>query len=403
MKLILLGAPGAGKTNFINANLKRILETMESDDVIIVFDTKGDYLTEFGGMIADRDKIVIGTGEEYRNETSYHNIFAEIMPRGMDGRLVYTMDSDTDALDFSTQLFSKMDSEIQPVFPAMAGQIFAAVLVYYMRTFWKTDQSKLNNKELLRFFSHSTNEDIRNILCLDYMKDYRKCTDYISGKSSETQGVNSYLGAVIGKMFIGPFAESCCGREFSMREVVYGSRKKVLFIEYDLQRGNVLAPMYGMLIDRALAYALGGREKVKKNKYFLLDEALLLPKLEHLQNSTNFGRSQGIKIICGSQNIEGFESLYGEAGAKNMLSSFQNIVAFKVTDYDTRQFLIQRLGENYINHSISAQQQSLNVQREGHTIEDWQLLSLQKGEAVVSLAWEDPFLFKMPLYQRTQK
>ena len=47
-----------------------------------------------------------------------------------------------------------------------------------------------------------------------------------------------------------------------MREVVYGSRKKVLFIEYDLQRGNVLAPMYGMLIDRALAYALGGREKV---------------------------------------------------------------------------------------------------------------------------------------------
>lgn len=393
--MLVIGAPGAGKTNFINANLKRILETMESDDVIIVFDTKGDYLTEFGGMIADRDKIVIGIGEEYRNETSYHNIFAEIMPRGMDGRLVYTMDSDTDALDFSTQLFSKMDSEIQPVFPAMAGQIFAAVLVYYMRTFWKTDQSKLNNKELLRFFSHSTNEDIRNILCLDYMKDYRKCTDYISGKSSETQGVNSYLGAVIGKMFIGPFAESCCGREFSMREVVYGSRKKVLFIEYDLQRGNVLAPMYGMLIDRALAYALGGREKVKKNKYFLLDEALLLPKLEHLQNSTNFGRSQGIKIICGSQNIEGFESLYGEAGAKNMLSSFQNIVAFKVTDYDTRQFLIQRLGENYINHSISAQQQSLNVQREGHTIEDWQLLSLQKGEAVVSLAWEDPFLFKI--------
>lgn len=272
-----------------------------------------------------------------------------------------------------------------------------------MRTFWKTDQSKLNNKELLRFFSHSTNEDIRNILCLDYMKDYRKCMDYISGKSSETQGVNSYLGAVLGKMFIGPFAESCCGREFSMREVVYGSRKKVLFIEYDLQRGNVLAPMYGMLIDRALAYALGGREKIKKNKYFLLDEALLLPKLEHLQNSTNFGRSQGIKIICGSQNIEGFESLYGEAGAKNMLSSFQNIVAFKVTDYDTRQFLIQRLGENYINHSISAQQQSLNVQREGHTIEDWQLLSLQKGEAVVSLAWEDPFLFKMPLYQRILK
>lgn len=157
--------------------------------------------------------------------------------------------------------------------------------------------------------------------------------------------------------------------------------------------------MYGMLIDRALAYSLGGRDKIKKNKYFFLDEALQLPKLEHLQDSTNFGRSQGMKVICGSQNIEGFESLYGESGARNMLSSFQNLVVFKVSDYNTRKFVIQRLGENYINHSISAQQQSFNVQREGHTIEDWQILSLKKGEAVVSLAWEEPFLFKMPLYQ----
>lgn len=125
--MLVIGAPGAGKTNFINANLKRILETMESDDVIIVLILRG---------LSDRiwwddcrsGQIVIGTGEEYRNETSYHNIFAEIMPRGMDGRLVYTMDSDTDALDFSTQLFSKMDSEIQPIFPAMAGQILQQFL-----------------------------------------------------------------------------------------------------------------------------------------------------------------------------------------------------------------------------------------------------------------------------------
>lgn len=398
--MLVIGAPGTGKTNFINANLKSILENMQPKDFAIVFDSKGDYLSEFGGMIEDKDKIVIGTGEEYRSLTYCHNLFAEIMPRGMDGRLVYSTDSDTDALDFSTQLFSKMHSETQPIFPAMAEQIFAAVIVYFMRTYWRTDQTKLNNKELLQFFSCSTNEDIKKILSLDYMQDYRKCLDYIAGKSSETQGVNSYLGAVLRKMFIGPFADSNHEREFSMREVVYGSQKNVVFIEYDLQRGNVLAPMYGMLIDRALAYSLGGRDKIKKNKYFFLDEALQLPKLEHLQDSTNFGRSQGMKVICGSQNIEGFESLYGESGARNMLSSFQNLVVFKVSDYNTRKFVIQRLGENYINHSISAQQQSFNVQREGHTIEDWQLLSLKKGEAVVSLAWEEPFLFKMPLYQR---
>lgn len=66
---------------------------------------------------------MIGTGEEYRAITGYHNIFAEIMPRGLDGKLVYTTDSDTDALDLATQLFSAMKSETQPIFTAMAEQI----------------------------------------------------------------------------------------------------------------------------------------------------------------------------------------------------------------------------------------------------------------------------------------
>ena len=41
----------------------------------------------------------------------------------------------------------------------------------------------------------------------------------------------------------------------------------------------------------------------------------------------------------------------------------------------------------------------MNVQREGNTIEDWQLLSLKLGEAVVLLEGELPFLFTMPVYE----
>ena len=104
-------------------------------------------------------------------------------------------------------------------------------------------------------------------------------------------------------------------------------------------------------------------------------------------------------MICGLQNISGLEEQYGEAGAKNILASFQNIVAFRASDYDSRQFVINRLGENYQNFSLSAQQTNLNIQRAGHTVEDWDLLKLKNGQAVVSLAGEDPFLFMMPLYE----
>ena len=396
--LLAVGAPGTGKTNFFNMTLNRMLATMQSTDIIIIFDTKGDYLETFGRMIPDSMKIVIGNGDAYRRVTACHNIFAEVMPRGNDGKLVYAPESDEDALELCEQLFQSMQSETQPIFPSMAEQLVAAIMIFYMRTYWHSDQSKLNNRELSDFFTHSTNDDLKKILSLDYMADQRNCIDYISGKGNQTQGVNSYVGSMLKKMFVGPFAQADSAREFSMRDIVCGSKKKVVFIEYDLRKGRLLAPMYAILIDRALANALGGRQKIKTNKYFLLDEMLLLPKLEHLSDSLNFGRSLGVKVMCGLQNICGLEEQYGEAGAKNILSSFQNMVAFRSNDYDTRQFVINRLGENYQNFSFSAQQDNLNIQRAGHTVEDWNMLKLKNGEAVVSLMGEDPFLFTMPLY-----
>lgn len=397
--LLVMGAPGTGKTNFFNMTLDRMLDTMQSTDVIIIFDTKGDYLENFGGRIPDDVKMVIGNGEVYRRDTSYHNIFAEIMPRGNDGKLVYTPESDEDALNLCEQLFQSMNSETQPIFPAMAEQVVAAIMIYFMRTYWRSDQSKLNNKELINFFTHSTNDELKRVLGLEYMADQRSCIEYISGKGNQTQGVNSYIGSVLKKMFVGPFAQVDSAREFSMRDIICSGKKKVVFIEYDLQKGRLLAPMYAILIDRAFANALGGRQKVKTNKYFLLDEMLLLPRLEHLSDSLNFGRALGVRVMCGLQNTCGLEEQYGESGAKNILSSFQNMVAFRTNDYDTRQFVINRLGENYQNFSLSVQQANLNIQREGHTVEDWNLLKLKNGETVVSLAGEETFLFTMPLYR----
>lgn len=398
--LLAIGAPGTGKTNFFNITLDRMISTMQSTDVIVIFDTKGDYLETFGDRIPDNEKVVIGNGEIYRTITSYHNIFAEVMPRGLDGKLIYTLESDEDALNLCEQLFQSMNSETQPIFPSMAEQVVAAVMIYYMRTYWRSDQSRLNNKELINFFTHSTNENLKKIFELPYMADQRNCIDYISGKGNQTQGVNSYVGSMLKKMFVGPFAKADPAREFSMRDIMCSGKKKVVFIEYDLRKGQLLAPMYAILIDSALANALGGRQKVKTNKYFLLDEMLLLPKLlSHLSDSLNFGRSLGVKVMCGLQNTCGLAEQYGEAGAKNILSSFQNMVAFRTNDYDTRQFVINRLGENYQNFSLSAQQTNLNIQRAGHTVEDWNILKLKNGEAVVSLAGEDSFLFTMPLYR----
>lgn len=396
---ITIAEPGGGKTNLLNMITAMLLATQENNDKIIIFDTKGDYYREFGSRIPKDKCIVIGAGSEYRSVTSYHNIFAEIMPRGSDGKLVYTEDSDGDALEIAKQLYSKMQSETQPIFPSMAEQIIAGLLVFFMRKYWCTDQSKLNNKEFIGFVTGSTNEELKAVFELDYMKDYRNCVSYISGKSNQTQGVNSYIGTVLRELFVGPFAQHDSHREFSMREVVNLSGKRIVFVEYDLRRGESMEPMYGLLMDSGLSNALGGHQIGRNNVYFVWDEMLLLPELKHLSNGLNFGRSQGVKILCGLQNISGLADAYGETGAKRVLASFQNIISFRNSDYATRCFLMDRMGTNYQNTSFSAQQENINIQREGHTVEDWDVLSLKRGEAIVSLKDESPFFFTMPKYR----
>ncbi len=395
---LAVAAPGGGKTNLFDMILSRLVTDMDNQDVIIIFDTKGDYLAEFGSRIPEEERVVIGSGWEYRKLTSYHNIFAEIMPRGVDGKLVYTPDSDVDTLEIAELFFQQMHSETQPVFPAMAEQIVAGIIIYFMRRYWREDQSRLNNQELIHFFQSRTTEELKAVFEEDYMEDYKSCISYISGKGTQTQGVNSYIGAILRKMFIGPFAMADPAREFSMMHILTGRKRTVVFIEYDLKRGNALAPMYGILIDQALKNALGGRGDTRKNVYLLLDEWALLPKLKYAADSLSFGRSQGVKVMAGIQNISAIEDLYGEAGARNILAGFQNIFAFRITDYHTRRFLVERLGENYQNISFSAQNESANIQYTGHTLEEWDLMELELGQAAVVLAGEAPFLFRFPRY-----
>lgn len=394
-----IAEPGGGKTNLLNMITLMLLKTQENNDKIIIFDTKGDYYREFGHLIPENQRIVVGTGVEYRDTTWIPNIFAEVMPRANDGRLIYTEDSVTDALQLAKQLFINMQSEHQPIFPTMGEQIVAGCMVYFIRTYWKTHPEKLNNNDFIHFITSCTNDDLKAVFNLDYMRDYHNCIEYISGKGNQTQGVNSYIGSVLRELFIGPFAQHNSQREFSMKEVVDSPGKKVVFVEYDLRRGETLEPMYGLLMDSALSNALGGRHKNRNNVYFIFDEMLLLPKLKHLSNGLNFGRSQGVKILCGLQNVSGLADAYGETGQKKILASFQNIVAFRNSDYETRQFLMERFGRNYRNTSFSAQQKTVNIQREGYTVEDWDILSLSLGEAIINLKNESPFFFKMPRYK----
>jgi type IV secretory pathway TraG/TraD family ATPase VirD4 len=399
--MLLLGAAGTGKTNVNMMLVSRILQILNENDVLFVFDTKGDYLEEFAGRIPGNMLRVIGSDEIFEDITYYWNIFMEIMPRDVNGKLVYNSKCDMAALEISAQLFAGMESDTQPVFPMMAQQILATLLVDYMRKHYKTAPEKLNNKAFLEYVYAMTSEDIKTMLESDMMKDYHSMKSYIHGGKSgnQSQGVMSYLHGVLRRVFIGPFAEADKKREFAVRDLFERDQKVVVFLEYDLLRGSALSPVYSVFIDLLLKYALA-RKKKRKNSYLVIDEwALLKNPSKHMFDALSFGRDQGVKLICGLQNVNAITAIYGEDDAKSIMAGFQTVIGLRVMDAESRQFLAEHSGKNYQNIAFTSNTQNRDAQREGYAVEDWDIHKLSCGQAVVTMPDTDTFLFSFPKYE----
>lgn len=410
---LFLGASGTGKTNGINLLNRFIDEQNPHGCMKLFFDPKGDYLEEHLKSNSTEELYVIGSGAEYKNITKYWNIFKEIMTIGTDGKLIYTDDTANEALDLSIYLYERYKSKEQPIFTNMSQQIFAALLVYFVRRYEKTDQKMLNNYEFMEFLKQITAEgllrilkseevrDLKHVIEKTGMQDYQAMIDYISGGKSgnQTQGVLSYLRTMPYEMFIGPFAKEDPKREISIRELVESDKSAAIFLEYDLKRNETLSPIYAFLIDQFLKYAMGGRKKTRRPCYLILDEwARIKVRSKQIENALSMGRSQNLKVICGLQNVNSLKDIYQEE-MQSILAGFQTVVGFYVPDSESRKFLTERSGKNYQNLSFTSHNKNKDGQRDGYCLEDWDIQELKCGQAAVMMPGEKPFIYQLPKYE----
>ena len=74
--MVLLGGIGTGKTNTFNQLISQLRNTMTQEDIMIIFDTKGDFYNTFyrpGDIVISNDHSATGP-----NGVDYWNIFNEI-------------------------------------------------------------------------------------------------------------------------------------------------------------------------------------------------------------------------------------------------------------------------------------------------------------------------------------
>lgn len=395
--ILLLGGIGVGKTNTFNHLLKALLSKSQEEvknNVTVIFDTKGDFYKEF----YEPGDIVIANGKEYEDSTWYWNIFEDIKAAG---------DEEAQELmcrEISKALFSDRKSTAQPFFANAAADIFSKTLIHFLRTQKRFENegknmNVLNNYELVKFLQQATVQHFIK-MCKRY-PDFKGTLSYFGdGSSNQALGVFGELNSMLNDYFIGVFAKKApCGREFSMRNSIRRKGNQKIYIEYDLTVGETLTPMYRLLIDLALKEALG-RSHSAGDVYMIIDEFKLLPKLQHIDDALNFGRSLGIKVVAGIQNITQLYDIYGESRGAVIASGFSNLFAFKTIDAESRDYVSKVFGKNYYSMSyFNSAGEFVDENREGHSVEDWELMDLGIGRAVIGLANYRPFYFSFEEYE----
>ena len=382
---LFIGGTGCGKTTLFYHFISQIRSRMTSDDVMIIFDSKGDFYSKFGN---DKD-YVLGNSSQYSSRSVKWNIFREILADGFKEK-DYLLNIQEICNSFFAERIQKSQNTF---FPHAAADLLSAIITTLIR-------DSLGSKEIMNetFYNDtlrvildgSTVEDLINNI--ESYSDLISVVSYINGEGSQTQGVLSEMYSVVKEIFIGVFSERGA---FSIRDFVRSKGGKPLFIEYDLSIGSILSPIYSLLFDLALKEALGQSSNRKGNVYLICDEFRLLPNLKHIDDGVNFGRSLGVKVFAGLQSINQLIEVYGEARGKNIAAGFSSVYAFRANDTATRKFVIDLYGQNYIlDHYSSVDKKYMEDKRQGNTVEDWDMMSLNVGEAIVGLPFSKPFRFQ---------
>ena len=387
---LLIGSTGCGKTTLFYHFVSQLKKGMTNDDVMIIFDSKGDFYDRFYDKSSD---AVIGNSKQYASQSTHWNIYKEILADGWEER-----DFILNTQEICKSFFEERTKHTtNAFFPNAARDLLAAVIIAFIREGIKDPEIKKEffyNDKLKEFLDLSDGQIIMDLL--SESPDANAVLSYIGGETAQSQGVVAEMYSIIREIFIGVFAEKGI---FSMREFVRKKGNKTLFIEYDLSIGAMLTPVYRLLFDLALKEALG-RKQAQGNVYLICDEFKLLPHLQHIDDGVNFGRSLGVKVFAGVQSIEQLYEIYGPSRGRNIAAGFSSVYAFRSNDAATRDWVSGIFGKNIVLEQYQMlNNQMMEEKRSGQTVEDWDMNDLRVGEAIVGLPFAPPFKFYFDMYR----
>ena len=376
--VLFLGSIGSGKTVGMSALVASIRAAVKPEDVLVFFDSKGDYIEQF---YRPGDVTLAASTDDAFPNTQRWNLFAELAGVAPE-RLPETVQ------ELTASLVSDLegDANTNRIWTSMAQDLLSALIVAYARS-----GKPFTNLDIRAMSDKLTVGQMRDII--GPHADLRGTLQYIAkDDSSTTVSVLIFLQQAIRQVFSSTFREA---GDFSVRRFLRERQGRALFLEYDVALGSTLGPVFRTLLDIALKEALG-RSRAGGRVFMILDEFALLPPLRHMDAGLNFGRSLGMRFVVGTQNVGQIQDAYSPGVANSILGGFGTVFAFRLFDQASRDFIAQRFGRNrkLVRYEAALKTRGIGEQMvDGNVIEDWDLTGLRVGQAIAGLPEGPPYWF----------
>jgi hypothetical protein len=374
--ILVLGESNAGRTEAIKLLIRQIERTADTPFVIF------DYKNKYRGFYEDDDIIRISL----KDSTHVWNLFREV-------------ETEDEFEDIGRVLFKQNEEQSrEPIFSEAVRQLTVAALKYVHR-----ERDDPTNEDLARFLEVSDAETMHEKLC-EY-EDLRAAASSIApGAETQATSVFSHLQVTFQSILTGDFERD---GDFSVREYMENPDGRTLILDFPIDQGERVKPVFRLFIDWAIRSALDDSED---ESYFLLDEFQAIPGLEGIERLVNAGQDRGAYAILGLQSKSQLEASYGEARANSILSGLTQEILMRSGDEASLNYIQNRTGREYhrrlvqgpanvFDQSVTGREVLFNQvsTKERYGMSETELQQFQTGEAIVLVedGWQHGQLYQL--------
>lgn len=334
---IIFGTPGSGKSVLMASQF--LAQTRARGDKHFIFDYKREFIEQMG---EDDDALII----------------SPIDARSVIWDISKDIDTEARASEFGAMIVQKGDAgKHDHIFEDWAKDLLIASLVKLI-----AEKKTYTFKD---FFKESQDLDT----LVSAVEKYRPEADFVANfdkdDSRQAEGIKGTIRRSMARLeplsrAWGDITEPT--RLFSIREWIASKNphKKTIIFGYDEQYSEILAPFASNFINVLLGYGISLPDAKGKNRnrsiWIALDECQELPKIPRLYAACRTGRSKGIKLLLGTQDMGRMEQIYKDKGGEDTL---MNLIGFK---------FIGHLGSQKMQKFASDQSSHIRVETQKRTV-----------------------------------